>query len=306
MNMQRGMNILRFLVVFCTGFVCAFVVSLGTVHFMRSGILRGDSLYDLALTTLGAVFIGGALVLLVCAALNTMLYSLFSKTYTLPSAVPIVEAMKMIHAHTNREQIAAIKYYKIRVFRAQNEVAAEGEQQIPCQEISGYFYPIPMILGFDKFFALGSRRYCCDKAQVEEIITANRARWGVGTNPEIQDAVTAQYIDKIAELEKQKKGATQKYTAAAGRESKLKGELEAAEKHMAILVKLAHLVTKGDGEVSRGLTKEEIKRKYVGLGKPDGITDAPNKYVELFRRAMPEDYVNWGGAPSQDKIPAKT
>ena len=301
MNMQRGMNILRFFVVFFAGFVCAWVESLGAVHFMRSGILRGGSLYDLALTSLGAVFIGGALVLLACATLNTMLYSLFSTTSTLPSAVPILEAMKMIHAHTNREQIAAIKYYKIRVFRANKDIDPEGEQEISCKEISGYFYPIPMILGFDKFFALGSRRYCCDKMQVEEIIATNQARWGTGTNPEIQDAVTSQLLDKSVELEKQKREATQKYTAAAGRESKLRGELEAAEKHMGILVKLAHQVTKGDGGTSRPLTKEEIKRKYVNLGKPEGITDAPNKYVELFRRAMPTDYVNWGGAPSQDR-----
>ena len=66
----QHLNVLRFFVVFIAGFVCAWAVSLGAVHFMRSGILRGDSLSDLALTTLGAVLIGGALVLLVCAALS--------------------------------------------------------------------------------------------------------------------------------------------------------------------------------------------------------------------------------------------
>ena len=247
MNMQRGMNILRFFVVFIAGFVSAWAVSLGAVHVMRGGILRGDSLYDLALTSLGAVFIGGALVLLVCAALNTMLYSCFSATYILDSAIPIVESMKKIHAHTNKEQIAAIKYYKIRVFRSQDEIAAEGEQQVRCKDISGYFYPIPMILGFDKFFALGSRRYCCDKDQVEEIIAANQSRWGTGTNPENRGAVTSQLMDTIAELKQQKKDATDNCNAANARETKQKRELKVVEKHMAILVKLAHQVTKGDG-----------------------------------------------------------
>lgn len=102
---------------------------------------------------------------------------------------------------------------------------------------------------------------------------------------------------EIEVLKNKYKEITDKYTSLAGREGKLKGEIEKAEVHMHILVALANKATR---EYIRPLTKQEITRQYKEIGKMMGIENAPSSYIEIFRKAMPKEYINHGGAPVQN------
>ncbi|MFR0876087.1 MAG: hypothetical protein ACLSHC_17000 [Bilophila wadsworthia] len=88
---------------------------------------------------------------------------------------------------------------------------------------------------------------------------------------------------------------TEKYTSAAGREGKLKTKLN--KWHIYILVTLANKVTR---EFTHPLAKHEITRQYKEIGKTLGVENAPGNYIEIFRRAMPKEYINHGGAPIQN------
>ena len=99
------------------------------------------------------------------------------------------------------------------------------------------------------------------------------------------------------ELKKKYKEMTEKYTSAAGREGKLKNEIEQMEAHIHILVTLANKVTR---EFTHPLAKHEITRQYKEIGKTLGVENAPGNYIEIFRRAMPKEYINHGGAPIQN------
>ena len=90
---------------------------------------------------------------------------------------------------------------------------------------------------------------------------------------------------------------TEKYTSAAGREGKLKNEIEQMETHMHILVMLANKTTR---DFTHPLAKHEIMRQYKEIGKTLGVENAPGNYIEIFRRAMPKEYINHGGAPIQN------
>lgn len=67
---------------------------------------------------------------------------------------------------------------------------------------------------------------------------------------------------------------------------------------MTVLIELAHTVTR-EVKPPRTLSREDIKRKYLAIGKLRGIENVPAAYVELFREAMPKEYINQGGAPCQ-------
>lgn len=90
---------------------------------------------------------------------------------------------------------------------------------------------------------------------------------------------------------------TANYTGASGREGKLKAEIGQIEAHMHILVTLTNRVTR---EFTHPLAKHEIARQYKEIGKTLGIENAPGNYMEIFRKAMPEEYINHGGAPVQN------
>lgn len=110
---------------------------------------------------------------------------------------------------------------------------------------------------------------------------------------------------RIADLHEEKKEATQKYTAAAGREARLKNRLAETESHMAVLVELANKVT-NDFQPPHTITREGIKTKYIAIGKIHGITEAPSAYVDIFRKNMPKGIINWSGAPKQGSEEEKT
>ena len=78
---------------------------------------------------------------------------------------------------------------------------------------------------------------------------------------------------------------TEKYTSAAGREGKLKNEIEQMEAHIHILVTLANKVTR---EFTHPLAKHEITRQYKEIGKTLGVENAPGNYIENFSQGNAE------------------
>ena len=102
----------------------------------------------------------------------------------------------------------------------------------------------------------------------------------------------------IVDLRERNKEITSKYTAASGREGRLKKQQAEANNHIATLVELANWVT-ANIKPPQKITIAEIKVKYLAIGKLHGVTDVPGEYVEIFRKAMPEHLINWGGAPNQ-------
>ena len=153
-----------------------------------------------------------------------------------------------------------------------------------------------MLFGFNKFFALGSPEYCCDATQLSAIVEENQMRW-CGESSVAPSCDAAKLNREIEELKKKYKEMTEKYTSTAGREGKLKNEIEQMEAHIHILVTLANKVTR---EFTHPLAKHEITRQYKEIGKTLGVENAPGNYIEIFRRAMPKEYINHGGAPIQN------
>ena len=112
-------------------------------------------------------------------------------------------------------------------------------------------------------------------------------------NPELAEELEGLIFE---ELKKKYKEMTANYTGATGREGKLKAEIKQMEAHMHILVALANKATR---EFTHPLAKHEITRQYKAIGKTLGVENAPGNYIEIFRKAMPKEYINHGGAPTQ-------
>ena len=202
--------------------------------------------------------------------------------------------MLMLHASTNHEQLEALRHYRIRVFKSHEAIPAGGKLGVDCREVSNFLSP--MLFGFNKFFALGSPEYCCDATQLSAIVEENQTRW-CGESSVAPSCDAAKLNREIEELKKKYKEMTEKYTSAAGREGKLKNEVEQMEAHIHILVILANKVTR---EFTHPLAKHEIMRQYKEIGKTLGVENAPGNYIEIFRKAMPKEYINHGGAPIQN------
>lgn len=154
---------------------------------------------------------------------------------------------------------------------------------------------LPCSLGSISFFALGSPEYCCDATQLSVIVEEKQTRW-CGESSVAPSCDAAKLNREIEELKKKYKEMTEKYTSAAGQEGKLKNEIEQMEAHIHILVTLANKVTR---EFTHPLAKHEITRQYKEIGKSLGVENALGNYIEIFRRAMPKEYINHGGAPVQ-------
>jgi hypothetical protein len=74
---------------------------------------------------------------------------------------------------------------------------------------------------------------------------------------------------------------------------------------MAVLVELANKVT-NEIKPPRNITENEIKAKYRAIGKIYDITTAPSVYIDMFRKNMPKEIINWGGAPNQGSTDEET
>lgn len=259
---------------------------------LRNSVNAHAPLSELAAILLGTTGIGLILTFLFCL-LAFHAFSFFEST-TLPQAIRLNEAMRTLHATTNQENRAALKYYRISVFKAKEALGEGVEENVRCKLISTFLSPL--FFRSDQNAAFGSAFHCCDFAHIQEILSVTKAKWG-GTTEQTVDvsADIAALERKIADLQEKNKEVTQKYTAASGREARAKKRLEEAESHMAILVELASKVS----TASRAVTRDEIKAKYIAIGKIHGITEAPGAYVEIFRKNMPKEIINWSGAPKQ-------
>ena len=266
---------------------------------LRNAVSSQATLRDLTAILLGCTALG----LLVSALLCLLVFHAFSffESTTLPQAIRLNEAMRMLHAKTNRESLDALKFYRISVFKAKTALGDRVEKNVPCKLISTFLSP--WFFRSDRNAAFGSDNHCCSFTQIQEIIEANEAKWGeVAEQAENQNETASTEVialeRKIADLLEKNKDTTLKYTAASGREGQLKKRLADVESHMAVLVELANRVS-NDVKPAQNLTEREIKAKYLAIGKIHGITEAPNAYVDIFRKNMPKEIINWGGAPKQ-------
>lgn len=123
----------------------------------------------------------------------------------------------------------------------------------------------------------------------------NRNKWGTEN---VKSSEATELQQKIESLKDEKKKLAQELNAAKARERLLKTQLQDGKAHMAILVKLAHQTTL-EIKPPRSLTREAIKKRYAALAAQQGLDSTPSEYVELFRNAMPKEYINQGGAPTQ-------
>jgi predicted metal-binding transcription factor (methanogenesis marker protein 9) len=276
------------------------VAGLLLVSYLVANLLRGIITPETSITvvlatallaTMVGVLLTGFLCLLVYHA-----FSFFMST-TLPQAIRLNEAMRMLRATTNRENRATLKFYDISVFKAERELGENVEENVRCKIISTFL--APWALRSHQDAAFGSAFHCCDLAKIQEIINSNRAKWSGAT--ELSDDASAEVAAlerKIADLLKKKKEATENFTAASGREGRLKKQLAEVESHMAVLVELANKVT-NEVKPPRNITEPAVRAKYLAIGKIYGISKIPGAYVEIFRKNMPKEIINWGGAPNQ-------
>jgi hypothetical protein len=211
--------------------------------------------------------------------------------------------MNLLHAKTNDEIDKVIKFYGIRIYKSDNKLDDEVVHNLLCKEV----LDIVLLFFFQSYRdrTFGSAYYCCDYVQIQSIIADNRALWGGVEHCAGAFADTAALERRLADTLEEKKKLAKQYTAAAGREGRLTKELEETESHMAILVELAAKVTKEFSPPMK-ITKDAIKAKYLALGKIRGVEKVPSDYVEIFRQNMPQDIINWGGAPSQGLEKYKT
>jgi len=285
-------SIIKFLLIAVLGCGLAFLMAWLTTMFTVIKITQGVSLAGVALILLWCVVIGGAAVWSICAF--CALYVGTWRKHHVDRAIRLSEAMLMPHASTNHEQLEALRHYRIRVFKSHEAIPAGGKLGVDCREVSNFLSP--MLFGFNKFFALGSPEYCCDATQLSAIVEENQTRW-CGESSVAPSCDAAKLNREIEELKKKYKEMTEKYTSTAGREGKLKNEIEQIEAHIHILVILANKVTR---EFTHPLAKHEIMRQYKEIGKTLGVENAPGNYIEIFRKAMPKEYINHGGAPIQN------
>lgn len=285
-------SIIKFLLIAALGCGLAFLVAWLTAMFAVIKLTQGVSLTGLTLILLWCAVAGGAAVWSICAfcALSVGAW----RKHHVDHAVRLSEAMLMLHASTNHEQLEALRHYRIRVFKSHEAIPAGGKFGVDCREVSNFLSP--MLLGFNKFFALGSPEYCCDAAQLSAIVEENQMRWGGGSTV-APNGDAAKSNRKIEELKQKYKDMAAHYTGATGREGKLKTEIEQMKTHMHILVALANKVTR---EFTHPLARHEITRQYKEIGKTLGVENAPGNYIEIFRKAMPKEYINHGGAPAQN------
>jgi len=296
MHSSRKLEIikkLRVATVLGIGTVGVLAVSILVAGGLRNATSANATLNDLTAILLGGVLIGLFVTFLLCL-LTFHAFSFFESTI-LPQAIRLNEAMRMLHAKTHQESRDALKFYRIAVFRTKNALGEGVEENVPCKLISTFLSP--WFFRSDQNAAFGSNNHCCDFAQVQQIVADNKEKWGTAEASGDAEKKIVALERTIADLHEKNKESAGKYTAAAGREGRLKKQQAEVNDHMATLVELAHRVTT-DFKPPRKITIKEIKAKYLAIGKIYGITDLPEEYVDIFRKAMPEHLINWGGAPS--------
>lgn len=285
----------RTVAVILTGGIGTIVFSMLTVSLLRLNIAKGQGLDSLTPTLIGCLLVGGILIGLCCL---TVFHALsFWRPISLKKALRLVESLQMLGAGTHKERLEAIRHYSIRVFKTKIELPSEISEDIQCKEVSTFLSP--MFYNLDRLNAIGSPYYCCDFEQIQGIIDDNRAKWGCAGEQDDNFSVDKAALERrIADLTEQYQTRTNEYTAVCAREGRLKKQLEEQESHMAVLVELAAKVST-EVKPPCNITEKEIKNKYLAIGKIYGISKVPGAYVDIFRKNMPKDVINWGGAPKQ-------
>lgn len=298
-NSPRKLEIiknLRLVTVLTIGTLGILGVSFLVAQHLRWSVNSGATLSDITATLLGGTLLGLLIIGLFCL-LAFHAFSFFETT-TLPQAIRLNEAMRMLHATTNRESLGVLRFYRISVFKAKTAIGYSIEENVSCKLISTFLSP--WFFPSDRNAAFGSTNHCCDYSQIQKIITDNKEKWGEPREHSAEMMVDTIALERrIADLLKKNKEINLNFTAANGRESQLKKQVSEAESHMAVLVELANKVT-NEFKYPHRITKDEIKAKYTAIGKIYGITKAPGAYVSIFRKNMPKEIINWGGAPNQD------
>ena len=267
MHSSRKLEIiksLRMLTVLGIGAFGVLATSFFVANGLRNEITAGATLTNLTATALGVTFIG----LFVTAILCLLVFHTFSffESTTLSQAIRLNEAMRLLHAKTNKESLAALRYYRIDVFRAPKPLGEDAEKNVHCKLISTFL--APWAFRSDQNAAFGSEYHCCDFEHIQTIIADNKAKWG--DIPEELPGGTPVEVTalqrKIANLLEENKKANLKFTAANGRESLLKERLTEVESHMAVLVELANKIS-AESRRSGKITKEAFKDKYLAIVK---------------------------------------
>ena len=198
-------SIIKFLLIAVLGCGLAFLMAWLTTMFTVIKITQGVSLAGVALILLWCVVIGGAAVWSICAF--CALYVGTWRKHHVDHAIRLSEAMLMLHASTNHEQLEALRHYRIRVFKSHEAIPAGGKLGVDCREVSNFLSP--MLFGFNKFFALGSPEYCCDATQLSAIVEENQTRW-CGESSVAPSCDAAKLNREIEELKKKYKGVVYK------------------------------------------------------------------------------------------------
>lgn len=290
----------------------ATVIGVGTlgilgVSFLVANQLRlvvhsGATISDITATLLGGTLLG----LLITGLFCLLAFHAFSffETTTLPQAIRLNEAMRMLYAKTHQESRDTLKFYRIAVFRAKNALGERVEENVRCKLISTFLSP--WFFRSDQNAAFGSNNHCCDYSQIQKIVTDNKEKWGEPKEHSVETTVNTIALERnLADMNEKYKKRTKEYTAATGREGRLKKQVEEAESHMAVLVELVNRVT-NEVKPPHNITEDGIKAKYLAIGKIYGISKVPGAYVDIFRKNMPKEIINWGGAPNQGSVDEKT
>lgn len=297
MNFTQKLNTIRtirFMAVVIMGILGLYMTAIVCAMLLRR-TAADASMYDLGLCVIFVLICG----FLVTAPTCLLVYHFFSLwgTTTLPKAIRLNEAMRLLHATTHQESIKVLKHHDISVYRSRIPLGKDATDDVPCKIIPTFLSPI--FFRSDRLNALGSAYYCCDYDEIQSIIQAEQNKWGQSAQWSNITATQLVALEKVnAELRQENKKVTGLYTSASGSAGRLKLQLKDVQKHMAVLIELAHTITR-EVKPPRTLSREDIKRKYLAIGKLLGIETAPTAYVELFRETMPKEYINHGGAPHQ-------
>lgn len=301
MNIQNGFESLRLgisLAIFLCG-ISGF--SIFSTAYLRTILHPTTNIIIVFIITIANVIIGFFL----SGAVSILIFNIssFLVSRKLPQAIRLNEAMRLLHAKTNAESLTTLTFYRINVFKTAIQLGDDIKYDVKCRPLTTFLAPWSSRSKQDA--ALGSAYYCCDYSQIQKIISENQAKWGTpNSNSDGKDA-RAELQQKLAQLKEEKKKVTQELTAATGREALLKRQLQESKAHMAVLVELAHQTTLAI-KPPQSLTREAIKKRYADLATQHGLDSTPREYVEIFRTAMPKEYINSGGAPLQGSPPSKT
>lgn len=244
------------------------------------------------------LMIGIMLSFIISISIYYILY--IRREVVLPRAIRITEAMNLLHSVTDKEKFRTIKFYSLKMYKANNELDNNVANNIKCKETFNFFSPA--LYHSDRLKYLGSSKICCNFDDIKNIIDNNKMKW---CYCEYNDGNHADIDDKIKQLKKENKeiklnsmACNARNTQLSDRVKQLKYQITNINKNISILVRLASIITK---ENKPRRTKDQIRAKYSALGKEYGMKKISEEHLELFRKAIPAEFglINSSGPPTQ-------